>query len=210
MIDKFEKTPDFPFERYFEDANQYAAALEYWMSVLRKAKGFDATYWAPRERPLEIESDMYHGKVIDIISNDLRKEINLQTWSVLGDANMLFKENSGLSPADYKSLKAKFGPEFSLADDVIAGMSYQEALTEAQDDARLTPAKIWVEKASIWHSDPTYKNGGYQIETERLVLTAQISKQGESAALSALALFLEPGSSMFRVNNAFPDGMVVT
>lgn len=208
MIEKFQTIPDFPFEMYFESANQFAAALEYWMAVLRAAKGFGEADWAPRERPVEIEDDMYLGKVIDITSKKLGKEISLQTWSVPGDANMLFKENSGLSAEDYKALKAKFGSDFTLADNVLAGMSYQEALTEAQDEARQTPAKVWVEKATNWHEDPAHKDGGYDVAVERLVLTSQISAGGEVAALHALALFLEPGSAMHRVGSAFPDGFV--
>jgi len=92
MIEKFQTLPDFLFEHYFDSANQYAGAIEYWMAVLRAAKGFDETKWMPRERPVEIDDDMYLGKVIDVTSKELRKEINLQTWSIPGDANMLFKK----------------------------------------------------------------------------------------------------------------------
>jgi len=86
-------------------------------------------------------------------------------------------------------------------------MTYQDALKEAQEDALQTPVKIWVEKAVTWQQDPTHKDGGSEANFEQLVLTAQITANGEAAALHALGLFLEPGSAIGRVNEAFVVGM---
>lgn len=206
LIDAFSSRPDFPFERYFESANQYAAAMEYWMAVLRSAEGFEEAEWTARDRPVDLEGDMYLGKVIDITAPKLGKEINLQTWSIPGDANMLFKENSGMSPAEYQEQKALFGPDYKLEDHALEAMSYDAALAEAKEEAAGASSRIWVEKAVVWQADPRHQEGGYDASVERLVVTSQISREGEMAVLRALALFLAPGLALDRINAAFSGG----
>lgn len=203
VLEQFRSHPEFPFERYFESANQFAAAIEYWMAVLRTADGFDENDWAPRDRPVNVKEDMYLGKVVDITSPTLRKEVNIQTWSISGDANMLITENSGLSEAQYKEQKAMFGADFELSDETLQGMSEEEAIAEARAEAARTVSKIWVENAVQWHADPKHPDGGTEVAYERLVVTSQVTAAGETSALHALSLFLRPGLVGAEINGVF-------
>lgn len=205
VIDHFKTHLDFPFERYFESANQFAAAMEYWMAVLRASDGFDPDLWAPRDRPVEVKEDMYLGKMVDIVSTTLKKEINIQTWSVPGDANMLLAENSGLSPEEYQKQRDAFGPEFELSEEVLNGMSAAEAMAEAREEAARVSSKIWVETALHWQADPKHAEGGFEVAFERLVITSQVTPEGEASVLRALSLFFRPGPVGSEINAVFAD-----
>lgn len=206
ILQQFKDEPDFPFNRYFESANQYTFATQYWLRVLRSVPNFVETDWKPRERPVEIEQNMYLGKVIDIISVVLKKEINLQTVSILGDANVLFRENGGLSDEEYKGQKKLFGENFELDDKLLNSITYEEALQEAQENSKKNDIMAWVEKAIHWQPDIKYPEGGYDINIERLILTAEISEYAEPKVLQAIELFLQEGSAIKRVNSIFsPD-----
>ncbi|RCK47091.1 hypothetical protein TH25_16415 [Thalassospira profundimaris] len=206
ILDEFTSVPDFPFERYFESVNQHISATQYWLRVLRSVPGFVESDWKPRVRPIELEDDMYLGKVVDIISLKLKKEINLQTYSVLGDANMLMKENQPISEEEYAEQKNLFGPNFMLEDDALSGITYEEALQEAKANSVTKPVMIWVEKGIHWEVAPDLSEGGYEVPIERLILTSEISRRAEPKAIQALELFLRPGSAMERVNSAFSPG----
>lgn len=205
ILDQFKTHPEFPFDRYFESSNHYAGAMQYWMAVLRAADTFVDTDWHPRSRPVEIDEDMYLGKVIDIVSMKLRKEINLQIWSVPGDANTLLTENSGVTETEYAALKESLGPEFELSQEATRGMSAAEAMAEAREEASRNASKIWVEDCVIWQPDPKSDEGGYEIRAERLVMTAQVTPDGEAAVLRALALFLVPGTARAQINALFAE-----
>ncbi|OKH87846.1 hypothetical protein [Thalassospira sp. TSL5-1] len=206
ILDEFTSVPDFPFERYFESVNQHISATQYWLRVLRSVSGFVESDWKPRVRPIELEEDMYLGKVVDIISLKLKKEINLQTYSVLGDANMLMKENQPISEEEYAEQKKVFGPDFVLDETARNGITYEEAVLEAQENSLIKPAMIWVEKGIYWEVAPDLSEGGYEVPIERLILTWEISERAEPKAIQALELFLHPGQAMERVNSVFsPD-----
>lgn len=206
ILDEFRSESGFPFDRYFEFPTQYAAATQYWLRVLRSVPGFAEEAWKPRERPVEIKEDMYLGKVVDILSIGLRKEINLQTSSILGDANVLFNENQGCSEAEYQRQKDLLGQDFELDEGALQGMSYQDALQEAEYELRHNPVKAWVEDAVHWQPGPSAAEGGFEVGIERLVLTSVISEQAEAKAVRALGLFLQEGPALERVNSVFsPD-----
>ncbi|MFV0488852.1 MAG: hypothetical protein ACK5NL_16925 [Vibrio fluvialis] len=203
IIDRFRDEHGFPFESYFESVNEYIAAQQYWLNVLRASKGFKELDWEPRERPIEVEQDMYLGKAVDILSFELKKEINIQTSSLLGDANMFFKENSGYSDEEHKEQKNIFGKDFELDEKTLNGMSYEEALNEAKRKSKSSPISAWVENAIHWHPDPKHPEGGYEMNVERLILTSEISEYAETKAIHALELFLQDGSAIERVNSVF-------
>ena len=203
ILDEFRAEPDFPFDKYFESANQYTFALQYWFRVLRSAPNFVETEWKPRKRLVEQKEDMYLGKVIDILSIRLKKEINLQTRSILGDANELFKENKPISNKAYAKDKELFGKSFELDEKTFQGITYKEALRKATNESRNNFVESWVEKGIHWQSDPSHPKGGYEMDIERLILTSEISERAEPKAIQALELFLQDGPAMERVNSVF-------
>ncbi|MGR2737316.1 hypothetical protein ACUY1T_02570 [Billgrantia sp. Q4P2] len=205
-IDRYKTIPGFPFDNYFDNSDQYIHAQSYWLSVLRSAKGFDDREWVSKLSQVDVRDEMYVGRVCYIIALEKRKELMLNTASILGEANMLFRENQGISDEEYAAQKKMFGQEFELDREFLNGITYKEAFLQAQEDARKSPLTTWVEKATHWQSDMTYSERGYEVEVERLVLTSEISERAEPLAIQALELFLQNGPAMERVNSVFsPD-----
>lgn len=206
IIEKFKNEPGYPFDRYFDTASQYVSSIQYWLQVIISVPSFIKSEWEPIKRPPEIQEDMYIGKVIDIISKSARKEINIQTASVLGYANAIFKENRGYSEKEYREQKEIFGDDFHLDRRALGGITYEEALEDARKENEVKPLMAWVEKGIYWHSEPSRSEGGYEVNIERLILTSEISERAEPMAIHALDLFLQPGPAMERVNRVFaPD-----
>lgn len=203
IIEKFKDNPGYPFDRYFDTASEYVSSIQYWLQVIKSVPRFIESEWEPIKRPPEIQEDMYIGKAVDIISKSARKEINIQTVSVLGYANAIFKENSGYSEAEYAEQKETFGDGFHLDKRALEGISYDEAFESARKENETNPLIAWVEKGIYWHLDPSRSEGGYEVNIERLILTSEISERAEPMAVHALDLFLQPGPAMERVNRAF-------
>lgn len=203
IIDDYKSLKDFPFERYFESATQYIQAQSYWFKLLHSIDGFDENEWVPKLTQVDLEDEMYTGRVCYIFAGSKRKEISISTASLLGDANMLWQENRGYSEEEYLEQKKIFGSDFELSESDIKGISYDEALELAVKANAKSFATIWVEKASHWQFDSSSPDGGYEVPTERLILCSEISKRAEPKAHQALELFLQNGPAMDRVNSVF-------
>lgn len=192
---KYKNIHDFPFPHYFNGIQQYIAAQNYWLHVLRSSASFSEQDWQPNITQNALDDDMYTGRVIWISSNAEAKEIMLHTSSIAGYAHMIQKENSGMNKSEIAEAKELFGPDFEMPDELLKPISPQEAMDMATEKFNAAPADIWVET----QAPLTPQNHA----TERLIINAEISERAEPLVVNALELFLMPGPATDRVNGVF-------
>lgn len=205
IVTKFATLPDFPFEWFHEDVSQFIQAQEYWFSLLRSAKGFEERDWHPVDGGAELADLQYSGTVAALLDAEWRRKITILTTSIPAHANMLATENPGYSEKDLSRLRRAFGPDFTLDDVAVRGLTSEEALARAATDARVYPVTVAVRTSIIWHPIPNHPDGGVEREVEHFTLTSEISERAEPLALHALEMFLEPGATGDRVNDYFSD-----
>lgn len=215
IVDQFEDQPGFPFDRYFEDTNQYIAAQQYWHAVLRAAVGFSENNWQPVEKSLDLDDDMYTGLVVDVEYPSARKIIKIHSSSVAGNANLILRE--GLETAKLMGTRTgadMFGPEIYddyeklLADGAIAPPITTQAAAEAEargQDAKTGGFQAGVERRDFYDETQEGSAHGPYVYGEECLIVAQISPHNEPRVLEALRLFLKPGVAMERVNAKFVE-----
>lgn len=201
-IEMFSEYPDFPFSEYYKSPNQYVSAQKYWLYVLRQTTGFVESEWCAVIRPIDIEQDLIDGLMLWIRKSDLKKEIILHTNSFGGAVNQYQKDNTGMSERDVKEAKEIFS--YNPPEAIIRGVTWDEAKAEVETYYEAFIAGV--EKTTLFQYDPSHSEQGYEVSSERLVVTSEISSNSEPKAIQALELFVQPGSAMERVNSVFaPD-----
>ncbi|RCK51722.1 hypothetical protein TH25_08600 [Thalassospira profundimaris] len=201
FLELFKDTPGYPFEEYFRSTEQFFAAQQYWLHLLRQLKSFVESDWGGVIRPVNLKEDMLTGKVIWIRNQSDKKEIVLQTLSFEGSINELLDSNDAMEPEFIEKFE-NIGTE--LDDRQKREMTYDEAMEIEKSE--YSGFSAWVETSDYFHADPSTSGGGYDVPIERLILTSEISETAEQKAIQALDLFLQPGPAMVRVNSVFsPD-----
>jgi len=195
----FKEYPDFPFENYYSDINQYVNAQHYWLYRLRQTEGFIESDWGAVIRPVDIDKEQTDGLMFWIRNQSLKKEIIIHTNSFNGCVNQYQKDNAGMSEEEVKEAIETF--DYQPSEEMIQGLSWDSAKKEVE-----TFYSDWlvnVEDATFLKNDPIHPEQGYDVAIERLVLTSEINDICESKTIQALKIFLTPGLVADNVNAAF-------
>ena len=194
ILENFKNHETYPFNRFYESANQYAFSQQYFLSLLRSVDGFQESEWKPIPRKVDIKDDQYMGLLVEIFNVEEKKAISLSVIGREGVANMLYRENQ------FSKKEIKYTNDDREKSDLpkIAGNPTMRDIVDNLNQSYAGPVNAQVDSVQIYIDD--FEE---EVLFEKLFLGGEISEQAENKLVDVLEIFLKPGSNADTINDMF-------